>query len=342
MSTNHLISNDILNIQKIVNGDHFRNKRILVSGGAGFIGSWICDVLINFDAFVTVVDDFSTGLKSNIAHLLEHKTFKLSECDIQNFKSADKYDFIFHLAAHASPEEYQLRPIKTLEANSLGTFNIAKIAMNCGARLLFASTSEVYGDTTVIPTPETYWGNVNSVGIRSCYDESKRFSEALLMAYSRQCDLDIRLPRIFNTYGPRLREDGFYGRALSRFALQALTDQPLTVYGDGSQTRSFSYVTDTVTGLLLLMIEPKAKNEVVNVGNNFEISILALANKIKEITNNNHPITFLPLPKDDPRRRQPDITKLVEITNWIPQVDFEVGLERTIDWLRVKLQNVKE
>ena len=279
MISDLIISQDLLRIQKAVKGENFRNKNVLVTGGAGFIGSWVSDVLILCGASVTVVDDFSTGSKNNIAHLIDNEKFKLVKSDVRNFRSSESYDFIFHLAAHASPEEYQLRPIKTLEANSLGTFNVAKIALKCGARVLFSSTSEVYGDTTVIPTPETYWGNVNPIGVRSCYDESKRFSEALLMAFSRQCDLDVRIPRIFNTYGPRLREDGFYGRAISRFILQGLTGQSLTVYGDGSQTRSFCYITDTVTALLLLMIEPKAKGEVINVGNNGEIDIISAAKK---------------------------------------------------------------
>jgi UDP-glucuronate decarboxylase len=205
-------------------------------------------VLVNFGADLTVIDDFSTGKRKNIEHLIRGKKLKFMQSDVCVFKSQEKFDFILHLAGHASPDEYQKYPIETLQTSALGTFTMAELARKNDATLMFSSTSETYGDTEVIPTPETYWGNVNPIGPRSCYDEGKRFAEALLMAYSRQYDLDVRIPRIFNSYGPRLREDGLYGRALSRFILQALTNKPITVYGDGKQTRSFCYVTDTVTG----------------------------------------------------------------------------------------------
>jgi UDP-glucuronate decarboxylase len=197
---------------------------------------------------------------------------------------------------------------------------------------LFASTSEVYGDAEVIPTPESYWGKVNPIGPRSCYDEGKRFAEALLVAYSKQYGLDVRVPRIFNSYGPRLREDGLYGRAMSRFILQALTNQPITVYGDGKQTRSFCYITDTATALILLMTSPKARSEVVNVGNTKEVTILELAKKVLETTKCNSTIEFHPLPKDDPKRRCPDTSKLEKIVEWKPNVSFAEGLKRTVTW----------
>jgi UDP-glucuronate decarboxylase len=201
---------------------------------------------------------------------------------------------------------------------------------------LFASTSEVYGDAEVVPTPESYWGKVNPIGPRSCYDEGKRFAEALLVAYHNQYGLDVKIPRIFNSYGPRLREDGFYGRAMSRFIMQALMNRPITVYGDGKQTRSFCYVTDTVTGLMLLTANKKAKGEVVNVGNSQEVTILELAEKIKKITQCKSSVTFHPLPKDDPKRRCPSTSKLEALVGWKPQVRFEDGLRRTITWFSSK------
>lgn len=305
-----IISEDIERIKNVVTGDVFKGKKTLVTGGAGFIGSWICDMLVSFRADVTVVDDLSTGRIKNIEHLISAKKVKFVQSDVCAFKSPEKFDFILHLAAHASPDEYQKHPIETLQTSALGTFNMAELTRKNDATLLFSSTSETYGDTEVIPTPETYWGRVNPIGPRSCYDEGKRFAEALLMAYSRQYGLDVRVPRIFNSYGPRLREDGLYGRAMSRFILQALTNQPITVYGDGKQTRSFCYITDTVTGLMLLTINPRAKGEVVNIGNTKEITIIELAKKIKETTKCKSNIEFYPLPKDDPKRRCPDISKL--------------------------------
>ena len=325
-----IISEDIERIKSIVKGDLFKGKKTLVTGGAGFIGSWICDVLVGFGAEITVVDDLSTGRIKNIEHLTSDKKIKFVQSDVCTFKSQEKFDFILHLAGHASPDEYQKHPIETLQTSALGTFMMAELARKNDATLLFSSTSETYGDTEVIPTPETYWGKVNPIGPRSCYDEGKRFAEALLMAYSRQYGLDVRVPRIFNSYGPRLREDGLYGRALSRFILQALTNQPITVYGDGKQTRSFCYVTDTVTGLMLLTINPKAKGEVVNVGNTKEVTILELAQKIKDATKCKSNIEFFPLPKDDPKRRCPDTSKLEEIVGWKPNVEFEEGLKRTV------------
>ena len=309
---------------------------MLVSGGAGFIGSWLCDVLVEFGSEVTALDDFSTGRMKNIEHLSGKESFKLVKSDVCKFQSAEKFDFILHMAGHASPDEYQAHPIETLQTSALGTFAMAELARKNDATLLFASTSETYGDTEVIPTPETYWGKVNPIGPRSCYDEGKRFAEALLMAYNKQYGLDARVPRIFNSYGPRLREDGLYGRAMSRFIQQAITNQPITIYGDGKQTRSFCYITDTVTGLMLLTITPKAKGEVVNIGNSEEKTILELAIKIKDITKCKSEVTFHPLPKDDPKRRCPDTTKLGKLVGWKPNVAFEDGLKRTVTWFAQK------
>jgi len=335
-----IISEDLEKIKSTVKRDAFAEKKVLVTGGAGFIGSWLCDMLVGFGADVTAVDDLSTGRIKNIGQLTKNPSFKFVKSDVCAFGSKRKFDFIFHMAGHASPDEYQTHPIETLQTSALGSFDMAELARKNDATLLFASTSEVYGDAEVIPTPESYWGKVNPIGPRSCYDEGKRFAEALLMAYGKQYGLDVRVPRIFNSYGPRLREDGLYGRALSRFILQALTNQPITVYGDGKQTRSFCYITDTVTGLMLLMINPQAKREVVNVGNTQEVTILELAEKVKEATKCKSTIDFHSLPKDDPKRRCPDTAKLERLVGWKATVGFEDGLERTIKWFVPKKRGI--
>jgi UDP-glucuronate decarboxylase len=332
-----IISQDIERIMCDVEGGVFQGKKALVTGGAGFIGSWFCDVLLHFGADVTVIDDLSTGRRRNIEHLTTNSRFRFVQTDVSAFRTEEKFDFIIHLAGHASPDEYKKHPIETLQASAIGTFSMAELSRKNDATLLFSSTSEIYGDTEIIPTPETYWGKVNPIGPRSCYDEGKRFAEALLMAYSEQYGLDVRVPRIFNSYGPRLREDGLYGRALSRFILQAITNQPITVYGNGKQTRSFCYVTDTITGLILLTISPKARGEVVNIGNTKEVTVIELAQKIKRITKSKSTIEFCPLPKDDPKRRCPDTTKLEEIVGWKPNVGFEEGLKRTVIWFFNKI-----
>jgi len=331
-----IILEDIEKIKSDLKGEGFAGKKVLVTGGAGFIGSWLCDMLVTFGAEVTSVDDFSTGRMKNIDHLTKNPKFKLVKGDACAFQSSDKFDFILHLAGHASPEEYQVHPIETLQASSFGSANMAELARKNDATVLFASTSEVYGDAEVVPTPESYWGKVNPIGPRSCYDEGKRFAEALFVAYHKQYGLNVKIPRIFNSYGPRLREDGLYGRAMSRFITQALADKPITVYGDGKQTRSFCYITDTVTGLMLLTASDKAKGEVVNIGNAQEVSILELAKKIKELTKCKSSLTFHPLPKDDPKRRCPDTSKIERLLGWKPSVSFEKGLKRTITWFSSK------
>jgi UDP-glucuronate decarboxylase len=331
-----IIFEDLEKMKNHVKEDEFAGKNVLVTGGAGFIGSWLCDVLVNSGAEVTAVDDLSTGRMKNIDHLTKNPKFKLVKCDVCAFQSKKKLDFILHMAGHASPDEYQIHPIETLQTSAFGSANMAELARKNDATILFASTSEVYGDAEVVPTPESYWGKVNPIGPRSCYDEGKRFAEALLVAYHKQYGLDVKIPRIFNSYGPRLREDGLYGRAMSRFIMQALADDPITVYGDGKQTRSFCYVTDTITGLMLLTANEKAKGEAVNVGNAQEVTILELAKRIKEITRCKSPVTFHPLPKDDPKRRCPDTSKLQALVGWKPQVRFEDGLRRTITWFSSK------
>lgn len=329
-----IVQDDVEKVRSVLRKGDFENKLVLITGGAGFVGSWICDVLVDFNAEVTCLDDFSTGKRENIDHLLGKSHFKFVEDDVCNFQSKVKFDYVLHLASRASPEEYQQHPIKTLKANSLGSYNVLELARKNDARILFASTSEVYGDAQIIPTPETYWGNVNPIGVRSCYDEGKRFGEALFMAYHRQYGLDVRIARIFNSYGPRLRSEGAYGRAVSRFITQALTGQHLTVYGDGTQTRSFCYITDTVAGVLFLLTNEKARGEVVNVGNSEEVAILELAQRIKRLTNSVSPIAFHSLPKDDPKRRCPDIDKAQMLLRWKPKISLDAGLWRTTIWFK--------
>jgi UDP-glucuronate decarboxylase len=312
----------------------FDGMSVLITGGAGFIGSWLCDLLISMDSEVACLDDLSTSTTRNIDHLIGKYGFKFINTDVADFKAMNEFDCIMHLASHASPEEYQKKPIETLRANSLGSMNVAELARKNDAIVLFASTSEVYGDAQVVPTPESYWGNVNPIGPRSCYDEGKRFAEALFIAYHKQYGLDVRIARIFNTFGPRLREDGLYGRVMSRFIMQALTHKPITIYGDGKQTRSFCYITDTATGLMLLAMNEKARGEVVNIGNSHEITILYLAKKIKELTRSRSELTFHLLPKDDPKRRCPETSKMEKLLQWKPKVGLEEGLSRTITWFQ--------
>jgi len=329
-----IITEDIRRIERNLKKEDFEGKRILVSGGAGFIGSWLCDLLVGFDAEVVCLDNLSTGRMRNIDHLTGKRGFEFVNGDVCAFEMKDKPDYIFHMASHASPEEYQVHPIETLQASSLGSVNVAELARKGDAEILFASTSEVYGDADVVPTPETYWGRVNPIGPRSCYDEGKRFAEALFMAYHKQHGLNVKIARIFNSFGPRLREDGLYGRAMSRFIMQALTIKPITVYGDGTQTRSFCYITDTIVGLMMLTANEKAKGDVVNVGSSQEITVLQLAEKIKEFTKSRSELTFHPLPKDDPKRRCPDTSKMEKLLGWEPKISLEQGLKRTIEWFR--------
>jgi len=315
----------------------FEDKNVLVTGGAGFIGSYLCDVLVKLDASVTCLDDFSTGLIENIDHLFKRRNFKLIKQDVAELRGEEEYDYILHFASRASPEDYQLHPAETLLANSIGSYRMLELARKHKSRILFASSSEVYGNTKVIPTPETYWGNVNPVGPRSCYDEGKRFAEALFMAYYREYGVDVRIVRIHNTYGPRLRADGNYARALSRFIMQALNGANITVYGDGTQTRSFCYITDTILGILLALSNNRSKGQVFNIGSSDERTILQLAGIVKQIVGSRSQIVFESLPPDDPERRCPDISKAAQVLEWSPQVALEKGLPRTIDWFRKRM-----
>ncbi len=304
-------------------------KTIIITGGAGFIGSHLCDALVA-DYKVICIDSFVTGRKSNISHLLPNKNFVLIERDITKpLRIKEPVHYIFHLASPASPVDYQERPIETMLANSLGTYNMLELAKKKKARILLASTSEVYGDPKEHPQKETYWGNVNPVGIRSCYDESKRFAEALAMSYFRQHNVDIRIARIFNTYGAKMREND--GRVIPNFISRALSNKPITVYGNGSQTRSFCYVFDLVEGLKKFMFNDSLSGEVINLGNPKEHTILETAKIVKKAVGSTSDIIFKDLPQDDPTRRNPDISKAKKLLLWEPKVSFEEGLKKTID-----------
>jgi len=305
----------------------------LVTGGAGFIGSWLCESLLSKGFRVICVDNLITGSESNIAHLRKNENFVFVKNDVsKSLEAGGDVHYIFHLASPASPIDYQNLPIETMMVNSLGTLNALNLASEKNARFLLASTSEVYGDPEQHPQKETYWGNVNTLGPRSCYDESKRFGESLSMIYNKRKGVDLRIARIFNTYGPRMRRND--GRVIPNFITQSLEKKCVTVYGDGSQTRSFCYVTDLVAGLEKLVFSEGLSGEVFNIGNPTEYSILDTAKKIREIVKSESEIVFRDMPEDDPVKRKPDITKASERLGWKPTVGFEQGLEKTIDWFR--------
>ncbi len=327
------ISKDIDTIIQNLGGISFRGQGVLVTGGAGFLGSWLCEVLIEQGARVICLDNLSSGLKTNLSHLLPKDTFRFIEHDVaQPIHIGEKIDTVLHLASRASPFEFQRFPLEILKTNTVGTLMALELAGKHKARFLFTSSSEVYGDPSLIPTPESYRGDVNPIGPRSCYDEAKRCGEAYVVAYKREYELDAKIARIFNTYGPRIRADGIYGRVVTRFIEQALKKEPISIFGSGEQTRSFCYVTDQVEGLLRLAAS--LEGEVVNIGSKREVKILELAHIIKELTGSPSEIVFQPLPEDDPRRRCPDISKAVEILDWQPKVELEEGLNRTIKWLK--------
>jgi UDP-glucuronate decarboxylase len=304
--------------------------RILVTGGAGFIGSHLCDRLLAEGHDVLCLDNFFTGRKGNIEHLADHPRFEVIRHDVTEpiFVEVEQ---IYNLACPASPIHYQYNPVKTVKSNVLGTINMLVLAKRLRARILQASTSEVYGDPTVHPQPESYWGNVNPIGPRSCYDEGKRIAETLMMDYHRQDGVDIRIARIFNTYGPRMAEND--GRVVSNFIVQALRGQPLTVYGSGEQTRSFCYVDELVDGLVRLMAA-EGRHEPVNLGNPVEFTIRQLAEQVFRLVGGNVGITYRPLPQDDPTQRKPDITRAREWLGWNPTVTLEEGLTRTVEFFR--------
>ncbi|MFH1821222.1 MAG: UDP-glucuronic acid decarboxylase family protein [Methanobacteriota archaeon] len=308
-------------------------KTALVTGGAGFIGSWLCERLVHDGLNVVCVDNMGSGSRRNVSHLSKNKNFKFIEQDVtKQMKIQGKVDYIFNMASRASPVDFDEYGIEILMTNSLGTRNVLELAREKKARFLLASSSEVYGDPLEHPQRETYRGNVSTTGPRSPYDESKRFAESLAYAYRRNFGLDIRIARIFNTYGPRMRKDD--GRVVPNFITQALDGRPITVYGDGSQTRSFCYVGDLTDGLMRLMIKDGLSGEIANLGNPSEITVLKVAELIKELISSKSKIVFKPLPKDDPVRRRPDVSKVKKLLGWSPKVPLEKGLLETIKYFK--------
>ncbi len=305
--------------------------RIVITGGAGFIGSHLCEYLLDKGHEVVCLDNLVSGRDKNLNNFFYHENFQFYEHDVTDFIHIDgDVDWVLHLASLASPIFYQEYPIKTLKSGALGTHKTLGLAKAKDAKYLFTSTSEVYGDPEEHPQTEDYWGNVNPIGFRSCYDESKRYGEAICMAYHRKHDIDIRLARIFNTYGTRMRDDD--GRVIPTFITQALNDDDLTVHGDGSQTRSFCYIDDLIEGIWKLM--KSDLNTPVNLGNPHEISILELAERTIELTDTDSDLTFEEQPKDDPERRKPDITKAKEKLDWEPEIGLEEGLKKTIEYFK--------
>jgi UDP-glucuronate decarboxylase len=307
--------------------------KILVTGGAGFIGSHLCEKLLNLKHEVICVDNFYTGSINNISNLSDFNAFEVIRHDV-TFPLYLEVDGIFNLACPASPVQYQKNPVQTFKTNVHGAINMLGLAKRTGARFLQASTSEVYGDPEVSPQREDYWGHVNPIGIRSCYDEGKRAAETLTMDYQRQFNVDTRIARIFNTYGPNMSKDD--GRVVSNFIVQALRNEPITVYGDGSQIRSFCFVSDLVEGLVKLFFKEKVF-EPINLGNPMPITMKQLALEVIQLTQSNSIISHLPLPKDDPRQREPSISKAEELLDWQPLVSRKLGLEITIAYFANKL-----
>lgn len=319
-----------------MNGEgFFLAERILVTGGAGFIGSHLCERLVKEGNNVTCIDNFVTGSRENIKELMKSDLFELIEADIcSELELKENFIQIYNLASIASPLDYQEKPIETLMVGSVGVKNVLDFALKNKSRFLHTSTSEVYGDPLEHPQKEDYWGNVNCVGIRSCYDESKRFAESLVMSYNRVHELDTRIARIFNTYGPRMQQED--GRAVPNFITQALKGEPITVYGNGEQTRSFCFVSDMVDGLIKLM--NSSFTEPVNLGNPNEMKLIDLAERIKHLTKSNSRIVFRELPSDDPKQRKPDISRAEKELNWKPKTSLEEGLKQTISYFGTRVE----
>ncbi len=312
-------------------------KRILVTGGAGFLGSHLCEKLLNKGQEVLCLDNFYTGRKGNISHLLNNPKFELIRHDIC-FPLFVEMDEIYNLACPASPVHYQNDPVQTVKASVHGSINMLGLAKRINAKIFQASTSEVYGEPQVHPQPESYWGHVNPVGLRSCYDEGKRCAETLFFDYHRQYGLRIKVARIFNTYGPRMHPND--GRVVSNFIMQALKGEDITIYGEGNQTRSFCYVDDLLDGFILFMDQSGDEPGPMNLGNPTEVTILELAEQILRLTKSSSKLTFKPLPSDDPSQRQPDISKAKEHLDWQPKVSWEEGLVKTIESYRVAYESI--
>lgn len=308
--------------------------KILVTGGAGFIGSHLCDRLVNQGHHVLCVDNYFTGSIHNISHLLDFKNFEIIRQDIC-FPLYVEVDQIYNLACPASPKYYQHDPIQTMKTSVIGSYNMLGLAKRTGAKILQASTSEVYGDPLQHPQPESYWGNVNPIGIRSCYDEGKRAAETLFMDYHRQHNVRIKIMRIFNTYGPRMAEDD--GRVVSNFIVQALRGEDITIYGNGNQTRSFCYIDDLLDAMMILMNTDDNITGPINVGNPTEFTMFELACKVIELTCSRSNIAYKALPQDDPKQRRPDISDAISVLKWSPVVDLEDGLMKTVDYFNGRL-----
>ena len=307
---------------------------IVITGGSGFVGSYLCEKLINDGHKIVVIDNLLTGSRENINDLLDNENFSFIEHDVQDhIEIEDKVDYVLHFASAASPKAYTEHPVNTLKAGSVGTINTLGLAKKHSAEYLLASTSEVYGDPLISPQNEEYWGNVNPNGERSMYDEAKRFAEAAVATYSRSYGLKTKIVRIFNTYGPRMQLND--GRVVTNFIVQALRNENITIYGDGTQTRSFSYVEDTVAGIISLM--NSTEYDVFNIGNPNEMTVGKLAEKIIELTDSTSEIKYLELPNDDPKQRKPDITKAKTKLNWEPKVNLDEGLAKTITWVEEQL-----
>jgi dTDP-glucose 4,6-dehydratase len=314
--------------------------RIVITGGAGFLGSHLCDSLLSLGHEVICLDNLSTGSVKNIAHLLGEERFHFYKHDVTEYIFLNQsVDAVMHFASPASPRDYLELPIQTLKVGALGTHKAIGLAKKENARFLMASTSETYGDPLVNPQPETYWGNVNPIGVRGVYDEAKRFAEALVMAYHRYHGIDTRIVRIFNTYGPRMRPQD--GRVISNFIVQALHGEPLTVYGEGNQTRSFCFVEDEVAGLVKLLLAPESEDihTPINIGNPQELTVLGIAEEILRLTGSSSGIIHKPLPEDDPKVRRPDITRAIQLLDWRPKISLEEGLSRTIEYFRSQMNS---
>jgi len=349
---NYNINQDIDEIINRLNKENisFKNRIILVTGGTGFLGSWVCDVLVKQDALCICLDNLSSGRFDNIAHLMQKDNFRFINHDISEpiyfglthhpkgvcIGDIKKIDIVMHMASRASPFEFKRFPIPILKSNTFGTMNALGIAKAHNALFFYTSTSEVYGNPPddAIPTSEDYFGHVNPVGPRSCYDESKRAGEAFVKAYELQHKIKTKIVRIFNTSGPRIRHGPEFGRVIPNFIFQALNDEDITIFGDGSQTRSFTYVVDEIEGILKMVHNKEATGEVINLGNNKEYTILELAKIIKDLVNSNSRIIFKALPIDDPVRRCPDITKAKKLLNWEPTTALREGLKKTIAWFK--------
>jgi len=330
-------------LTRIIGGleaDHVEGASFLISGGAGFLGSWLVDALNMLGAGrITVIDNLSTGSIENIRHLVEEGRVELLRIPVEKYEPDKGYDYVIHMAARPSPDDYVEHPIETLHASSIGTERMLEAARLNDAIFLLTSTSEVYGHAQVIPIPEDYWGYVNPVGVRSCYDEGKRYAEALTMAYMRKYGLNVRISRIFNTYGPRLDwENPGYGRVVVKFIVQALRGEPITVHGTGMQTRSFLYAPDNIEAhIRLLRPDPNLKGAIVNIGGSTEITILDLARRILELTGSESQIVHVEPRPDDPPRRRPDISRARRLLGWEPRTDLDDGLKSTIKWIKYRI-----